>query len=313
MTDDFASLRGILPPEFLPAPTNFSGPYRVFSTEHDLELRGSEVEAVIGKLPKWGYYPSPDFASYWRAAGFSQMADEFRPRHANDLTSDVAISILIDHSGSLRGEKSCLVAAIAGVVSHFLVKLGVRHEILGFTTSTWYGGESKFAWRRAGCPPAPGRLCDVLHVVHRDFTNQNALSEAELNVMTRSGLLKENVDGEALEWASSRLQRAPESRRILLVVSDGAPADDATLEANGPNILDDHLIKVTEGIIRSGQLELYGVGIEYDMSRYYPQFVTVQSGGDISRVLLPTFNAILMSRALAPCTDQISRHNLESK
>lgn len=305
MTDDFAALRGILPPEFLPAPTHFSGPYRVFTAKHDLELRGGEIEAVIGKLPKWSYYSSPDFAAYWREGMFPEMADGFRRRHADCRFPNLAIAILIDHSGSLRGENSCLVAALAGVVSRCLSGIDVRHEVLGFTTSTWYGGESKFAWRQAGCPPAPGRLCDVLHVVHRDFNDAAPLSEAALCIMTRSGLLKENVDGEALEWANARLQAVSAERRLLFVVSDGAPVDDATLEANGPNILDDHLTLVTEAIVRAGQAELYGVGIEYDMSRYYPQFLVLQSSSDIQQLFLPTLEAILRSQILAPCTDQI--------
>lgn len=310
MSDEFAPLRNLLPPEFLPGPTSYEGLYKAFTKSHDLEIRGSEVESVIGALPKWGYYPSPDFSAYWRENRGACAAQEveFVARHNGNDFGDMATSILVDHSGSLRGEKSCLVALVTGVLSSCMHQLSMRHEILGFTTSSWYGGESKFAWRQVGCPPYPGRLCDLLHVVHRDFSDRTPLSPEELGVMTKSGLLKENVDGEALEWAVDRLRPTQARRRLLFVLSDGAPVDDATLEANGPNILDDHLIAVTNRIIREEEIELYGIGVEYDMSRYYPQFISISTVAEIGSVLLPVLSAILCSTTHSPGVHQLRRN-----
>jgi cobaltochelatase CobT len=306
VSDWLAPLRNFLPPELLPAPGSYEGPYKVFTTAHDLEIRGSDVESVIGALPKWDYYPSPDFKTYWteNRSACAEQETEFIALHAGGNVEGFAISILVDHSGSLRGERSCLVALVSGVLSSCLTRLAARHEILGFTTSSWYGGESKLAWRQAGCPRFPGRLCDVLHVVHRDFSERTPLSPDELGVMTRSGLLKENVDGEALEWAVRRLRSSQARRKLLFVLSDGAPVDDATLEANGPSILDDHLVLVTDKIIRDGEIELYGVGIEYDMSRYYPQFVSIATVGEIASVLLPVLRALLCSPSHSPSVHQ---------
>lgn len=300
MKDVFAFIRGLLPSDTLPPPEQFEGPYRVFTHDHDLELRGDEVESVISQFPHWSYYPSPDFGAYYEV--HSIPLDRLPPNHA--AMNDCAVSILLDHSGSLRGDKICLVALLAGATSAYLSGFGIRHEILGFTTSSWKGGASAQQWREAGRPNAPGRLCDVLHVIHRSFDESEPLSLESLRTMTQSGLLKENIDGEALEWGTARLEAIDAKRKILIVVSDGAPVDDSTLLHNGPNILDDHLRLVTSEF--SGKdVELYGVGIDYKMHRYYPQYVVLSDPSDIQSLYFPILSVILGSDVLAPTALQL--------
>lgn len=301
MKDVFALIRGLLPSDTLPPPEEFEGPYRVFTREHDLELRGSDVESVISQFPNWSYYPSPDFDAYFETHSIS--LDHLPAAPNLSAGGDCAVTLLLDHSGSLRGDKICLVALLAGLTSTYLHRLGVRHEVLGFTTSSWNGGTSTQQWREAGRPNAPGRLCDLLHVVHRAFDDPEALNQADLRAMTRSGLLKENVDGEALEWAARRLTATGTARKILIVVSDGAPVDDPTLLVNGPNILDDHLKLVTCDLVAEGY-EVYGVGIDWAMGRYYPQYAVLSEPADLTKIYLPVLAAILNSTASAPTPPQ---------
>jgi cobaltochelatase CobT len=141
-------------------------------------------------------------------------------------------------------------------------------------------------------------------VVHRSFDESTPLSTHAQSRMTQSGLLKENIDGEALQWASERLRRANASRRIIIVISDGAPVDDSTLSANGPNILDDHLRDVVRETVLSGEAEIYGVGIDYEMFRYYQQYVVVSEPRHIADVFIPMLTAILNSKAHAPDANQ---------
>ena len=297
MKDVFASLRGLLPSDTLPPPEEFEGPYRVFTREHDLELGGDEIEAVISRFPQWGYYPSPDFDTYHQTHAFEP--ENLLVKYDTSPSSNCAVTLLLDHSGSLRGDKICFVATLAGLTSSYLTTLGVRHEVLGFTTSSWRGGASAQQWREAGRPNAPGRLCDLLHVVHRTFDDNGPFSQAALRAMTRSGLLKENVDGEALQWAASRLSATNRERNILIVVSDGAPVDDSTLMVNGPNILDDHLKLVTRDLVARG-IELYGIGINYEMDRYFRQYLMLSGPNELRSLYLPVLSAILSSTGSAP-------------
>lgn len=301
MKDVFALIRGLLPSDTLPPPEEFEGPYRVFTHEHDLELRGSEVEIVISQFPNWGYYPSPDFDDYFEA--HSILFDHLPTWLPPSAIGDCAVTLLLDHSGSLRGDKICLVALLAGLTSAYLHRLGVHHEVLGFTTCSWKGGASAQQWREAGRPNAPGRLCDLLHVVHRAFDDPDALTQTDLLAMTRSGLLKENVDGEALQWAAARLATTSAKRKILIVVSDGAPVDDTTLLVNGPNILEDHLKLVTRDLVAAGY-EVYGVGIDWEMDRYYPQYAVLFEPADLTQIYLPVLASILNSNASAPTPPQ---------
>jgi cobaltochelatase CobT len=146
----------------------------------------------------------------------------------------------MDHSGSLRGQRAIIATALAQVVADFWSRLGIRYEILGFTTRSWKGGQSRQAWQAAGSPPDPGRLCDLLYIIYRSADSTNPGAPWTMHNLLRRDLLKENIDGEAIMWAARRLRDCRETRKLLVVVSDGVPADDSTLLANDPEFLVRH-------------------------------------------------------------------------
>lgn len=289
-------------------PEAYDGPYRVFTDEHDLTARTADAIRYVSGIRGWDDFPDPDYRAYSHehSAQMRVVESTFAARRVADsaAATNAAVSLLLDHSGSLRGEMICFVALLAGVASRCLAARHVQHEVLGFTTSSWHGGASASEWRRIHCPPSPGRLCDILHIIHRSFDDTRPLDAADELLMTHSGLLKENVDGEALQWAAQRLRATSAHRKILIVVSDGAPVDDATLSANGPNILDDHLKAVVRELSIPNDLEVYGVGIEYAMHRYYPQYVVLSAPADIASTFEPFLAALLSSDAHKPTPDQ---------
>jgi cobaltochelatase CobT len=218
---------------------------------------------------------------------------------------DIHVTLLLDHSGSLLGTDSCLLAASAGIFSECLDRLGISHEILAFTTCSWRGGQSYKDWLAAGSPIEPGRVCDLLHIVYRSAQATGPVSFEALEQMTNPGLLKENVDGEAIEWALRRMAQHRKARNVLFVFSDGAPVDDRTLMLNGPRILDDHLQQTARRAIVDGAVELYGLGIGYAMYRYYPQYAVIIDEHDIGEVALPVLGAVLASNLNAPTGPQL--------
>lgn len=182
---------------------------------------------------------------------------------------DVSISILIDNSGSLRGKKIEGIAAWASIISLIMSNSGINNEILGFTTKAWKGGQSREIWVSDGKPDCPGRLNDLRHIIYKSF--DETFQEADINfcAMIRDGSLKENIDGEALLWAYTRLQRRHAERKILVVLSDGAPMDDSTISVNDKKLLSDHLQSSVSWIKSVGEVELYGVGIGHNVESYY--------------------------------------------
>ena len=182
---------------------------------------------------------------------------------------DTVVSLLIDNSGSMRGRPIAIAAICADILARTLERCGVSTEILGFTTRGWKGGQSREAWLAAGRPPNPGRLNDLRHIVYKRADEPYRHSRRHLGLMMREGLLKENIDGEALLWAHNRLIARPEERRILMVISDGAPVDDSTASANGGSYLERHLRQVIEWIERKSPVELIAIGIGHDVTRYY--------------------------------------------
>lgn len=276
-------------------PKHFEGPYRVYTKDYDREIRAADLPLLLFHQQRHVFkeHTPVDVLDAWADA--CDPAVQAAARQI--ILSDVVVTLLLDQSGSLRGEKSCVLATAAGAVSDCLLAAQVRHEILGFTTITWRGGASKRTWLANRAPRAPGRLCDLLHIIYRSADEATPLTAQAIKQMTDDQLLKENVDGEALQWASQRLHNLNAARRILIVVSDGAPVDDSTLLANGPNILNDHLQMVTAEIIAAGDIELYGVGLAYRMDRYYPQHAMINNVKDIPDVLLPVLSAIISSDA----------------
>ena len=169
----------------------------------------------------------------------------------------------------MRGRPIAIAAICADILARTLERCGVATEILGFTTRGWKGGQSREAWLAAGRPPNPGRLNDLRHIVYKRADEPYRRARRNLGLMMREGLLKENIDGEALLWAHNRLIARPEERRILMVISDGAPVDDSTASANGGSYLERHLRQVIEWIEKRSPVELIAIGIGHDVTRYY--------------------------------------------
>jgi cobaltochelatase CobT len=199
---------------------------------------------------------------------------------------DTVVSLLIDNSGSMRGRPIAIAAICADILARTLERVGVQSEILGFTTRGWKGGQSREAWLTAGRPPNPGRLNDLRHIVYKRADEPYRRSRRNLGLMMREGLLKENIDGEALLWAHNRLIARPEERRILMVISDGAPVDDSTASANGGSYLERHLRQVIEWIEKRSTVELIAIGIGHDVTRYYERAVTIMDADQLAGAMV---------------------------
>lgn len=206
---------------------------------------------------------------------------------------DTIVTLLIDNSGSMRGRPISIAAISADVLARTLERCGVKTEILGFTTRAWKGGQSREAWLAGGKPAQPGRLNDLRHIIYKKADEPYRRSRRNLGLMMREGLLKENIDGEALLWAHARLLARPEDRRILMVISDGAPVDDSTLSVNTAGYLEQHLRKVIDWIERQSPVQLVAIGIGHDVTRYYRRAVTImdveQLGGTMIEQLAALF------------------------
>jgi len=207
---------------------------------------------------------------------------------------DTVVTLLIDNSGSMRGRPIGIAAISADILARTLERCGVKTEILGFTTRAWKGGQSRETWLAAGRPPHPGRLNDIRHIVYKQADEPWRRARNNLGLMMREGLLKENIDGEALLWAHGRLIARPEERRILMVISDGAPVDDSTLSVNSGSYLERHLRQVIGWIENKSPVELIAIGIGHDVTRYYARAVTImdaeQLGGTIIEQLASLFD-----------------------
>ncbi|MBV8973286.1 MAG: cobaltochelatase subunit CobT [Sphingomonadaceae bacterium] len=206
---------------------------------------------------------------------------------------DTVVTLLIDNSGSMRGRPISIAAICADILARTLERCAVKTEILGFTTRAWKGGQSREKWLAAGRPAKPGRLNDLRHIVYKAADAPWRRARKNLGLMMREGLLKENIDGEALLWAHSRMLGRPEDRRILMVISDGAPVDDSTLSVNTGNYLERHLRQVIGMIESRSPVELVAIGIGHDVTRYYSRAVTImdaeQLGGTIIEQLAQLF------------------------
>ena len=207
---------------------------------------------------------------------------------------DTVVTLLIDNSGSMRGRPISIAAISADILARTLERCGVKTEILGFTTRAWKGGQSRETWLAAGRPPQPGRLNDVRHIVYKRADEPWRRAKTSLGLMMREGLLKENIDGEALLWAHSRLIARHEERKIMMVISDGAPVDDSTLSVNSGSYLERHLRQVIGWIEGRSPVELVAIGIGHDVTRYYQRAVTImdaeQLGGTIIEQLAALFD-----------------------
>ena len=195
---------------------------------------------------------------------------------------DTVVTLLLDNSGSMRGRPIMVAACCADILARTLERCGVKVEILGFTTRAWKGGQSREAWLAAGKPAGPGRLNDLRHIVYKRADAPWRRSKRSLALMMREGLLKENIDGEALAWAHNRILGRPEQRRILMMISDGAPVDDSTLSVNSGCYLERHLRQVIEEIETKSPVELIAIGIGHDVTRYYRRAVTITDPSELA-------------------------------
>ena len=195
---------------------------------------------------------------------------------------DTVVTLLIDNSGSMRGRPITIAAICGDILARTLERCGVKVEILGFTTRAWKGGRSREAWLEADRPPSPGRVNDVRHIIYKAADEPWRHARRNLGLMMREGLLKENIDGEALQWAQKRLLGRPENRRILMVISDGAPVDDSTQSVNPGNYLEAHLREVIEDIELRSPLQLVAIGIGHDVTRYYRRAITLLDADELA-------------------------------
>jgi cobaltochelatase CobT len=199
---------------------------------------------------------------------------------------DTVVTLLLDNSGSMRGRPISIAAISADVLARTLERCGVKVEILGFTTRAWKGGQSRESWLANGKPAHPGRLNDLRHIVYKKADEPWRRAKKNLGLMMREGLLKENIDGEALLWAHNRMLARQEDRRILMVISDGAPVDDSTLSVNSAGYLEAHLRRVIEWIESKSPVQLVAIGIGHDVTRYYRRAVTIMDAEQLGGTMI---------------------------
>lgn len=316
-------------PSQRPQPRNLPDPYRVYSTRHDEVIKAEDLcptdelerlrgyldghmaglSSVISRLANrlqrrlqaqqqrsWTFDLEEgmlDTARLTRVIIDPMSALTFKEEKETDFR-DTVVSILIDNSGSMRGRPIMVAAVCADIMARTLERCGVKAEILGFTTKAWKGGKSFQDWMAAGKPAQPGRLNDLRHIVYKSADMPWRRAKRNLGLMMREGLLKENIDGEALDWAYRRLMARPEQRRILMVISDGAPVDDATQSQNKTGLLESHLRLMIDKIENRSEVELVAIGIGHDVTRWYSRAITImdveQLGGAMTEKLAELFD-----------------------
>ncbi len=205
---------------------------------------------------------------------------------------DTIVTLLIDNSGSMRGRPITIAAICADILSRTLERCSVKVEILGFTTKNWKGGQSRELWNKNGKPKNPGRLNDLRHIIYKGADTQWRQAKNNLGLMLKEGLLKENIDGEAITWAFNRLKKRREERKILMVISDGAPVDDSTLSVNSGDFLEKHLKKIVKYIEDKTDIEILAIGIGHDVSRYYDRAIKITDVNELGDVMISQLSAL---------------------
>jgi cobalamin biosynthesis protein CobT len=284
--------------------------YRPYTTKFDREVHAKDIDLVLGPL---GFRNRAKLDQAWDTlqTGLlpwktqlhikaAEAAARIRTSLTDDERADTAVSLLIDQSGSMRGQKMLFAAATADVAQEFLSTLHFTCEVLGFTTSKWKGGRSRRRWRWRFRPDHPGRLNDVLHIVYRSADDRRASSGSwNIQQMLRPDLPKENIDGEAVLWAAARLSARPQRRKVLIIISDGAPVDDSTLLQNGLTYLSDHLRTVVDGIVQAGEIKLAAIAIGYQPDIAYPASSYVDAPDDLGQSLISLLERLVTDQWLA--------------
>ncbi|PHR92877.1 MAG: cobaltochelatase subunit CobT [Robiginitomaculum sp.] len=308
------------PSQRRPDMSNMPLPYSVFTTAHDEVIKAEDIcdaeelerlrsyldghmaglSAVIARLANrlqrrlmaqqqrtWNFDLEEgmlDAARLTRVVTDPMQPLSFKEEKATEFR-DTIVTILIDNSGSMRGRPIMMAAVCADILARTLERCAVKAEILGFTTRAWKGGSAFQDWLSAEKPPHPGRLNDLRHIIYKSADMPWRRAKNNLGLMMREGLLKENIDGEALEWAYARLMARPEQRRILMVISDGAPVDDATQSRNKTGMLESHLHQVIDKIENRSGVELIAIGINHDVTRWYSRAVTITDVAELGGVM----------------------------
>ena len=210
---------------------------------------------------------------------------------------DTVVSLLIDNSGSMRGRPITIAAICADILSRTLERCSVKVEILGFTTKNWKGGQSREYWNKNGKPKTPGRLNDLRHIIYKSADTHWRQSKNNLGLMLKEGLLKENIDGEAISWAFNRLKKRKEERKILMVISDGAPVDDSTLSVNSGDFLEKHLKKIVKFIEDKSDIEILAIGIGHDVSRYYNRAIKITDVNELGDVMISQLSSLFDNKS----------------
>lgn len=243
----------------------------------------------------WKFDMEEGYIDAQRLAGMianPTVTSSFKQESETDFR-DTVVTLLIDNSGSMRGRPIAIAAICADIVTKALERCGIKVEILGFTTRAWKGGTARDLWIEQGRPPHPGRLNDLRHIIYKEADAPVRRARKNIALMLKEGILKENIDGEALVWAHNRLARRPETRKILIVISDGAPVDDSTLSVNPSNILEEDLHNVIAWIEGLRQVELTAIGIGHDVGRYYRRAVTIADAEDLAQALAERLERLL--------------------
>jgi len=209
---------------------------------------------------------------------------------------DTIVTLLIDNSGSMRGRPITIAAICADILSRTLERCSVKVEILGFTTKNWKGGRSREEWNKNGKTKYPGRLNDLRHIIYKSADTHWRQSKKNLGLMLKEGLLKENIDGEAITWAFNRLNKRKEERKILMVISDGAPVDDSTLSVNSGDFLEKHLKKIVKFIEKNSEIEILAIGIGHDVSRYYQKAIKITDVQELGDVMITQLSGLFENK-----------------
>ena len=209
---------------------------------------------------------------------------------------DTVVTLLIDNSGSMRGRPITIAAICADILSRTLERCSVKVEILGFTTKNWKGGQSREYWNKQKKPKTPGRLNDLRHIIYKGADTHWRQAKSNLGLMLKEGLLKENIDGEAINWAFNRLKKRKEERKILMVISDGAPVDDSTLSVNSGDFLEKHLKKIVKFIEQKTEIEVLAIGIGHDVSRYYNRAIKISDVNELGDVMISQLSSLFNSK-----------------
>ena len=209
---------------------------------------------------------------------------------------DTIVTLLIDNSGSMRGRPITIAALCADILSRTLERCSVKVEVLGFTTKNWKGGKSRETWAKTGKPKRPGRLNDLRHIIYKEADTHWRQAKNNIGLMLKEGLLKENIDGEAISWAYNRIKKRKEERKILMVISDGAPVDDSTLSVNSGDFLEKHLKKMVKFIETKSDVEILAIGIGHDVSRYYDKAIKITDVHELGDVMISQLSGLFENK-----------------